>query len=357
MNAETYGRRAVALFIAVATTAVMTTSPTLAQSDNRVAAEALFREARQLLDAGQYSEACEKLASSQRLDPAVGTLVNLAHCYEKLGRTATAWETYREAIAAAKQGGQLTREKAARRAADQLEPALPHLTIAVSPQPDGAKLEIRRDGVLIVPELWGNALPVDPGEHAISAAAPGRQGWSSTIMLEQRTSKSITVPPLEQAPERPPAPSPLEPAPAEASGAMPHSLPVSPTPAALPSGFVWNPQRTWATIAGLVGLAGVTVAIVEYLNYASDKNEANLLCPGACQADRYEQALPHLSDARSAQTVAIAGAAVGGAALVGSAVLWLTAGNGSTATARGAGLHIAPIVSSRDLELHLAGAW
>src|SRR6185295_11820463 len=69
-------------------------------------AEKLFTEARKLLEAGKYAEACQKLADSHQLDPAVGTLLNLAQCYTKLGKTATAWATYQEAAAAAKAAGQ-----------------------------------------------------------------------------------------------------------------------------------------------------------------------------------------------------------------------------------------------------------
>src|SRR5262249_32964060 len=76
------------------------------QSSNQVAAESLFREARRLVDAGRYAQACEKFSASQKLDPAVGTLLNLGLCYEKIGRTAAAWATYHEASAAAKATGQ-----------------------------------------------------------------------------------------------------------------------------------------------------------------------------------------------------------------------------------------------------------
>ena len=63
--------------------------PAVAQStSDKAAAQAQFDEARKLLKMGDTAAACDKLAESQRLEPAVGTLLNLATCYEKLGRTA-----------------------------------------------------------------------------------------------------------------------------------------------------------------------------------------------------------------------------------------------------------------------------
>src|SRR5258706_6398517 len=99
------------------------------QARDPAGAEKLFAEARKLLDAGKYAEACQRLADSQKLDPGVGTLLNLAQCYEKMGRTATAWATYHEAAAAARANGQMYREQKAARAADGLVPNLSQLTL------------------------------------------------------------------------------------------------------------------------------------------------------------------------------------------------------------------------------------
>src|SRR5260221_714184 len=57
-------------------------------------AKALFEEAIKLLDAGRTAEACPKLEESKQLDPRVGTEFELADCYERMGRTASAWSGF-----------------------------------------------------------------------------------------------------------------------------------------------------------------------------------------------------------------------------------------------------------------------
>ena len=57
---------------------------------NPALAQSLFEEGRQLMSNGKFAEACPKFESSYKLDPAAGTLLNLAVCHEKVGRTAAA---------------------------------------------------------------------------------------------------------------------------------------------------------------------------------------------------------------------------------------------------------------------------
>src|SRR5687768_8531645 len=57
----------------------------LAQPRDAAAGEALFIEGRRLMKVGDRPAACAKFAESQRLDPAVGTLANLADCEEQRG--------------------------------------------------------------------------------------------------------------------------------------------------------------------------------------------------------------------------------------------------------------------------------
>src|SRR5258705_13207662 len=85
-----------------------------AQSGDSAVAQALFDQAKQLLADGRTAEACPKLEESQRLEPRSGTLINLARCYEQLGRLASAWSKYIEAATSAKASGNTEREAVAR---------------------------------------------------------------------------------------------------------------------------------------------------------------------------------------------------------------------------------------------------
>src|SRR5689334_18551597 len=74
-------------------------------------AQGLFEQGRTLMGAGRYEEACPKFAESERLDPAPGTLLNLAVCHEKEGKTATAWAEYNDVIAASRRDGNAERQR------------------------------------------------------------------------------------------------------------------------------------------------------------------------------------------------------------------------------------------------------
>src|SRR5689334_12832457 len=90
-------------------------------SQNTLMAEALFEEAQKLMTAGKYAEACDKFAASQKLDPAVGTLLNLAACHEKMGKTATAWIEFSDAYGQSNKQGDKQRMQFAKSHMDSLE--------------------------------------------------------------------------------------------------------------------------------------------------------------------------------------------------------------------------------------------
>lgn len=163
--------------------------------EDKAAAEDLFQQAVKLMKVNKYEEACPKLESSNKLDPAVGTLFNLGDCYEHTGRTASAWSAFGEAKRMAERlkdrrvGDASDREKA-------LESRLARVVISVDNKPDG--LVIKRDKKPVDSGVWGSPIPVDPGKHTIEAEAPGREPWSTTIDVPDKAGETkVSVPPLE----------------------------------------------------------------------------------------------------------------------------------------------------------------
>ena len=59
-------------------------------TQDRAIAEALFRDGKALIAAERINDACAKFQESERLDPALGTLLHLATCYAQVGKTASA---------------------------------------------------------------------------------------------------------------------------------------------------------------------------------------------------------------------------------------------------------------------------
>jgi tetratricopeptide (TPR) repeat protein len=147
--------------------------------DRRAAAQVLFEQGRVLMNANRYAEACTKLEESHQIEPASGTLLNLADCYEQIGRTATAYEVFLDVAAIASQSPSLAKyETFARERANALQPKLSKMRVTVSATATG--LSVHRDGIVLGPSDWGAAVAVDPGQHVVEASAPDK--WDFRIM-------------------------------------------------------------------------------------------------------------------------------------------------------------------------------
>lgn len=286
---------------------LLASSPAAAQdASNKAAAEALFRDGRALYDQGKYPEACAKFAESERLDPAPGTLLNLGGCYEKNGQTASAWATFKEAMAASHIKGRTDWEDLARTRAAALEPTLSRLTIAVASKADG--LAVTRDGKDVGSAEWGTAIPVDPGSHVVDAQAPHRKPFHQSIDVPKGGgSVTVTVGELDPADE--------------GGGGTPG--PETPTPSSDGS-----TQRTIGLVVGGLGVIGIGIGSAFGITAMSKENDATSHHCTGNYCDPQGVQLGH--DAHSAATASTIAFAVGGAALAGGVLLYFTAPRGSS---------------------------
>jgi hypothetical protein len=161
-----------------------------AAGNDPAAAEALFRDGRAAAQKGDWDTACPKLRESQRLDPAAGTLLNLADCEEHRGKIATAWQLYRQVVESLPESDE--RVPLAKKRAADLERKLPHLTVRlVGPAPSGTK--VVRNEVELSDASLGSALPVDPGPYKIVVTAPGHEPSSKEAVVAEGASALIEI--------------------------------------------------------------------------------------------------------------------------------------------------------------------
>lgn len=171
-----------------------------AETDRKLAA-VLYQDAKDLIAKGDYEAACPKLEESFRLDrSATGTLMNLAVCHERTHKTATAWAEFGEVVARSRLDGRQDRLDYAQKRADELLPLLSQLVLDVPAAARAAGLSVRLDGAEIASVVWGSAMKIDPGRHLVAAEAGGKVPWSAEVDIAEHESRTVTVPPLADAP-------------------------------------------------------------------------------------------------------------------------------------------------------------
>lgn len=288
------------------------------------AAKALFDDGRKLMAAGKTAEACPKLEASLRLLPGIGTLYNLAECYEKLGRTASAWTLFRDVVAQTTAAHQIERAQAARERVRTLDPILTRMVIHA---PDPVKgLNITRDGVEAAKPMWGVAVPVDPGDHVVRATAPDAQQWEETVHAEGRGALiAVTVPTLAPLRPAPLAVLPSPPSESPESVLVPAPPPASEAPA---SGSAWRaPVGMGGVVLGALGVGtGIALGFVSKAKANAADCDAHDVCSAAGVAQR--------SSARSLGNAGTWVSIGGGVVAAGGALVWILASPATTNVAR-----------------------
>lgn len=273
----------------------------------KAAAEALFQEGTQLMQAQDYAAACPKFEASNAIEPGLGTKLWLADCYDRAGRTASAWALFSEAAALAQQAAQTDREKAARERAQDLEQRLSKLELKLPAEGLPASLEVTLNGARIHEASLGSALPVDPGPQKVVLRANGyRTRTLETEVPVGPITVAVDVPQLEAEPQA-----------ARREPAKPTQSPAQPAQAQ-PGGT----QRTLGYAVGGLGLlAFAGSGFLAYRAHSLD-SDSRTHClasePNACSAEGTRLR----EQARNFGNVAT-GAVIAGAALTATGVVLL----------------------------------
>ena len=268
-------------------------------------AQSLFEEGRKLMNEKKFPEACPRLERSYKLDPAPGTLLNLAVCHEAIGKTATARNEYLDTVTMAKRDNRRDRLTFAQQHLKGLEGKV--ATLTVTDQTREAGLEWRLDGIKVGVESFGIALTIDPGTHVIEATAPGKIAWKTSVdVTKSGEAKTLEIPALVNAPvvkEPPPPPPPPQ-----------NPPPVIAEKSRGPSPWIW------VTIGvGVVGWGAFALGGVESLTNWNDRKKNCGIGgdPNACN----QAGIDADKNARTWALVADIGLGVGAAATVATIII------------------------------------
>jgi hypothetical protein len=293
-----------------------------ARAQQEGAAESLFRQGREDMKRGQHEAACPKFEESYRLDPSLGTLLNLSLCEEALGHTATAWTKLRQFLDAAPEGD--SRLRIARKHIAALEPRLSWVHLIV--EQDAEQMTVELDGVELRGASLSQAIPVNPGDHSVRIRRPS--GESNETQFQVRAAEKLELQlqlPARQSP--PVSVTPPQPLPATIERPA-TSIRVSPT-SHVPNASNHNTKRAIAYSVGAVGVAGLVTGSVFGLMALKDKNVVHEHCPNhECQDQAGLDAVESGARNETVSNVAFIVGALG--LLTGGALLWQTARTSAT---------------------------
>jgi hypothetical protein len=361
---------ALTIAVPVVLAAAFAPAPARAQaSENTTIAESLFHDAQTRLAAGDVAAACDLFARSQRVEGALGTLLNLAACHEREGKTASAWTEFQNAIGWAVRIGDHAREQYARAHVASLDKELHRIVIEVTEAAPG--MQVRLDDAPLPRDALGTAIPLDPGEHSIEVAASGKAPWVRKINLGPAAGTDrieVKLEPLTSAaPEPPAAPPPpstvdstVPPAPSTApippveAGAWQTPSLTAPNEASVSAPHPANGKRIAGFVVGGVGVVGVGAAVALGIAMAEHASDRDALCPPASPCGN-QRAFDDDHAARLDQQWMFVAGAVGIAALATGTYLILTSHDAPPSAARN--LHVDATASSGGATLRLQGRW
>jgi hypothetical protein len=312
-----------------------------ARAEDRDATQAkiLFDDALELASDGNFKAACRKLERSLALHDGLGTSYHLAGCWQKLGRTASAYALFEKVATRAHELGQDERESVARERMEALLPKLSRLRIDL-PSAPAPRTSVQRDGETVAEGDWSKPVAVDRGVHEIRVTADGKEPWSAKISVtEPATVIAVQVPELADAKK------------SEATKVVAARAPTpvpkrSPAPVPAPEEPRGGPSRTVAIVIGGVGAAALAGGLLEGAQYVDANGDAKNVCPSGvnCTGDEIATHDEAVERARTARNWAYVGLGVGSVALAVGSYLFFTAPREPAKNQRASALNLEPLI-------------
>jgi len=289
------------------------------------AAERFFQQGRAALSRKEFGIACPAFEQSLALDPTTGTLLNLAECNALLGRTATAWQGFVDALR--QLASDDPRRDYTQKRIDALAAQLANVVVVVNGSAPRSGVRVTKDGVELGAAAFGVPLPVDPGPVSFIVTAPGREDAQYSVVARPGQTSRIVVGPG-----------------APAIATSPTTGTTSPPPSPTHS----SGDRTLGFVVGGVGLAVTLTGAITGLMALSQASQYRSDCPGPGTACPSTAALSAANNAASSahtlSTISTVGWIVG-AAGVGAGIYLVVRPPSKSSRTAGSAVGLSPLAA------------
>jgi hypothetical protein len=160
-------------------------------------ARAQFQQATELERAGNWTAALQAFREVGQVRMTPQVRFHIAVCEENLGRLVAALGGYELALADADKVGPDFKSEVEENVT-KLRARIPKLVIERGEGASAAAIEL--DGVAVGDSSVGVEVPLDPGPHAVTAKAPNRKPFESTVSLKEQETTRLEVK-LEEIPQ------------------------------------------------------------------------------------------------------------------------------------------------------------
>jgi tetratricopeptide (TPR) repeat protein len=328
-----------ALLVALALVALP--SAAFADKASKARADKLFEDGRGYLASKEYKLACTAFEQSQQADPAIGTQLNIALCYEEWGKLAKAYKAYVEAARQAK-AKKDNREKVARKKVSEIEPKLARLRVSIPPSVDPYSIFLFDEQETSREDLVEERL-VDAGKHTVEVRVAGSPPKITNVQIAAGEQKSVTI--------ELPAPVVTTPPPdgGRGGGGTVTTGPATQTTEARPR----KKGKLYGGI-GLMGGGALAVGIASYvaLIARSDYNDAIAGCPDNTCTNRTDYDATQDARSRANMMSVVTGA---GVAMIGVGVYLVLTSKGDPVKVEKVS-RIQPMITNDGFVLAIGGS-
>lgn len=310
-----------AAVIAVSSAQALGSGAAFAQSTLSDAdAERLFKEGQKLMEEKRFGEACPKFEAVYKKDNQLGTLLNLAYCHKEQGAIWLAWLEFKEAEIKAGELKRADRKEFARQRMSELEKSLARAAIEAQDKVDLTEVLIEDRKVPDAEK--GTTFAAEPGQRKLTFRAKGKKPVTTMVTITKSPkAQKISVPDMEDAPKEP------EPVAVDKDKDKDSSKDKAPS-AVQAASSDGSTQRTVGIVLMGVGAVGVVVGSIAGLTTLGSD------CANHAECSSTPEKRAQAEEAIQSGNIANIAFAVGGAGLIGGALLFFLAPRAASAPAQ-----------------------